>query len=94
MPRGYFFESASGVCFPEKSNIQFTLGLLNSKVISAFAQMLNPTATLQSGDLGKIPVVFQECEKISKIVDENISLSKSDWDAFETSWDFKKHPLI
>lgn len=94
MPRGYFFESASGVCFPEKSNIQFTLGLLNSKVISAFAQMLNPTATLQSGDLGKIPVVFQECEKISKIVDENISLSKSDWDAFETSWDFTKHPLL
>ena len=94
MPRGYFFESASGVCFPEKSNIQFTLGLLNSKVISAFAQMLNPTATLQSGDLGKIPVVFQECEKVSKIVDGNISLSKSDWDAFETSWDFTKHPLV
>lgn len=94
MPEGYFFESASGVCFPKKKNIFFTLGLLNSKVILGFSQMLNPTATLQSGDLGKIPVSVQRCEAITPKVQQNITLSKSDWDSFETSWDFTCHPLL
>ncbi|MFQ6805579.1 MAG: BREX-1 system adenine-specific DNA-methyltransferase PglX [Lachnospiraceae bacterium] len=96
MPQGFFFESASGVCFPKKSEIPYTLGLLNSKVIQSFAEMLNPTATLQSGDLARIPVLQMEekLKLISDMVTFNISLCKTDWDSFETSWDFQHHPLL
>ena len=57
MPKGFFFESASGVCFPQEKDTFYTLGLLNSNVIQKFAEMLNPTATLQSGDLARIPIL-------------------------------------
>ncbi|MCR5605341.1 MAG: BREX-1 system adenine-specific DNA-methyltransferase PglX, partial [Treponema sp.] len=95
MLKGYFFESASGVCFPT-TKTNYILGLLNSKIVQAFAEMLNPTATLQSGDLARIPVVIDEnmVEVVEKAVDESIEIAEHDWDSFETSWDFKKHPLI
>ena len=95
MPDGYFFESASGVCFPTKKT-NYILGLLNSKIVQAFAEMLNPTATLQSGDLARIPVVIDEYMEVivEKLVNDSIEIAKQDWDSFETSWDFKKHPLI
>lgn len=96
MEKGFFFESASGVCFPAESNRNYILGLLNSKVIQAIAEMLNPTATLQSGDLARVPVLIEK--QVSSLVDQmvaqNIGFSKSDWDSYETSWDFKKHPMM
>lgn len=96
MPRGYFFESASGVCFPKKRDIPYTLGVLNSKVIQKFAEMLNPTATLQSGDLARIPVLISErnYENVTERVNVCVEISKKDWDSFETSWDFTQHPLV
>lgn len=95
MLAGYFFESASGVCFPRIS-IEYILGLLNSKVAQSIAEMLNPTATLQSGDLGRVPVIQNGLfrERIEQIVMNSINISRTDWDSFETSWDFRVHPLI
>ena len=96
MQKDYFFESASGVCFPKSRDIPYTLGVLNSKVIQKFAEMLNPTATLQSGDLARIPVLIstENYENVTERVNECIEISKEDWDAFEVSWDFIQHPLI
>lgn len=96
MEKGFFFESASGVCFPSEANRNYILGLLNSKVIQAIAEMLNPTATLQSGDLARVPVLIDKrvSSLVEQLVQQNIDLSKSDWDSFETSWDFKIHPLV
>ena len=94
MPKGYFFESASGVCFPQKSDIQYTLGLLNSCVINTFAEIVNPTLTLQSGDVATIPVVKSEQNIVNEKVSTLVSTAKDDWDSFETSWDFKRHPLV
>ena len=94
MPDGYFFESASGVCFPSKSYLQYTLGLLNSKVISVFSEIVNPTLTLQSGDVATIPIMIGKQEKVNLLVHDNVSLCTEDWDYFETSWDFQVHPLI
>ena len=94
MPSGYFFESASGVCFPEKENIKYTLGLLNSNVINAFAEVVNPTLTLQSGDVGTIPVIVKDQEKVSYLVDKAIDICKKEWDSYEISWDFQRHPLV
>ena len=94
MPEGYFFESASGVCFPDKENISFTLGLLNSYVINHFAEIVNPTLTLQSGDVATIPVIEKNKESVNLMVFSLIKKAKIDWDSFETSWDFQKHPLL
>ena len=94
MPEGYFFESASGVCFPDKENISFTLGLLNSCVIKHFAEIVNPTLTLQSGDVATIPVIEKNKESVNLMVFSLIEKTKVDWDSFESSWDFKKHPLL
>ena len=94
MPEGYFFESASGVCFPDKENISFTLGLLNSYVINHFAEIVNPTLTLQSGDVATIPVIEKNKESVNLMVFSLIKKAKVDWDSFETSWDFHKHPLL
>ena len=93
MPSGYFFESASGVCFP-KSDMKFSLGFLNTNVAESFSKILNPTLHFQSGDLARIPLITDKKSKVEEIVTENIFISHTDWDSFETSWDFIRHPLI
>lgn len=94
MPENFFFESASGVCFPEEENRYYILGLLNSKVVLAFSKIVNPTLTLQSGDVATIPVIIDYENKINEITSSNIVLAKHDWDSYEISWDFIKHPFI
>ena len=72
------------------------LAILNSKISSFFLDFLSPTINFQLQDICNIPVL-KNAEIDDDIVDlakKNISLSKSDWDAFETSWDFTKHPLL
>lgn len=96
MPEGFFFESASGVCFPEQRISYYILGLLNTKIVRSYSRILNPTATLQSGDLARIPAIVSEKwqSKIETLVANNIADCQQDWDSFETSWDFVRHPLI
>ena len=94
MESGFFFESAAGVCFPKDDNLLFCLGLLNTEIVENYGSIVNPTLTLQSGDVATIPVIVGNKELVDSIVEKNIELSKSDWDSYETSWDFKKSPLI
>lgn len=96
MPEGFFFESTGSVCFAEKSHLFYLLGLLNTPVAEMVNMTINPTIHLQSGDVAKIPLNFNTTQKdfIEQIVQDNITLSKTDWDSFETSWDFEVHPLI
>ena len=70
--------------------------MCNTPVVDAYMKIIAPTINYQAGDIAKIPVIFkQECnEQVTALVKDNISFSKSDWDAFETSWDFTKHPLV
>ena len=74
------------------------LALLCSKISTDFINVINPTMNIQAGSVGNIPVIFDESgtfsERIEELAKDNIALSKQDWDAFEISWDFKKHPLI
>ena len=92
----FFFESAAGVCFPPQKDINYILGLLNTKISTNYGSIINPTLTLQSGDVATIPVIDSSRwrEKIELMVEYNIIISKTDWDSFETSWDFKRHPLV
>ena len=69
---------------------------MNNAVNSVFIQLVSPTLNYEVGHIKTIPVIFDNgrCEEINELVDENIRLSRADWDAFETSWDFRRHPLL
>ena len=91
----FFFESASGVCFPNNKDISYSLGLLNSPVLQIHKKVINPTLTFQSGDLESLPIIIgDKFELITVIVNKNIEISREDWDAHETSWDFQRNELI
>lgn len=95
----YLFDGAGGSLFIESSRIteKYLLGMLNSKVTTLFLNMISPTLNYNENHIGSIPVIeSQETKKgcIDEFAGENIWLSAEDWDSFETSWDFKKHPLI
>ena len=72
------------------------LRVLNSKFIEEVASIVAPTLNCSNGVAGTFPIIVDEINKptIDNIVQENIELSKIDWDSFETSWDFERHPLV
>lgn len=72
------------------------LGFLNSHVAEAFMSLLNPTINFTKSDIGNLPVYFCKLKKdfVAQFVQQNISISKQDWDAHETSWDFKENELV
>jgi hypothetical protein len=93
-PVGHVFDTAGTALFAESKLLMYLLGLLSTKITKNILLMLNPTLTFQTGDISKIPVIINENDRINTLVTANIALSRADWDAFETSWDFKRHPLI
>ena len=92
---GFIFDVGGSMLFP-KSNIKYVLALLGSKLTKLFLKCISPTLNYQVGDISKIPILYkkQEEETIENIVENNIKISKTEWDASETSWDFETHPLI
>lgn len=97
-PAGAISETA-GCCvfFDNKLDTFTTLGLMNSCILSTFVNVLNPSLCCQSGDIAKIPYKdFSDTTKkgVSQLIQQNISLSKQDWDAHETSWDFQRNELL
>lgn len=78
-----------------KYNLLYTLALMNSKVGEYYTKILNPTLHFKIGEFNKVPCLFDKSSNnIEEIVENNISFAEKDWDAFETSWDFKRSPLI
>ena len=90
------FDSAGSSMFPEGSEIYRYLGLMNTNIIQRLLNIINPTLNYGAGTIAEIPIL--ECDnsalQIVQISKENIALSKADWDSFETSWDFGRHPLL
>ena len=95
-PKGYIFDQASNGVFPPKDFYFYYLALLNSKAATNILSVINPSFNVLVGDIARIPVVVVESkrQKVDASVGEAINLSKSDWDSFETSWDFQIHPLL
>ena len=94
VPDGFIFETKGSMCFTDKKLLPYLLGLYNTPVIQSFLQMVSPTLDYHEGPLGKTPVIIEPSEQIGRTVCDNIALSKNDWDSFETSWDFQRHPLL
>ena len=94
-PKGYLFDSAGAKAFiKEKNNTWYILGCLNSKVAQHYLDFLAPTLHYKPGDINLVPFIKDKESKVEKISTQNVDITKNDWDSFETSWDFKKHPLI
>lgn len=96
-PTGFIFESKGSMCFVKNhAYLNYLLGLVNTKVVDAMLAVLSPTLDYHEGPMAKVPFVLDEKYEpiISADVKNNIELSRDDWDAFETSWDFVRHPMI
>ena len=96
MPEGFFFESTGSVCFSSSHILKYLLAYLNTPIAENLNRMINPTLHLQSGDVAKLPLKISECKikEVSQIADACIDIAKKDWDSYETSWDFKRNPLV
>ena len=92
---GALFDSAGSSMFPVKDSL-YILGLVNSKVTDTILKMINPTMNYGAGSIASIPVIISAEKKtyVAEEAEENVAISKSDWDSFETSWDFAEHPLV
>ena len=96
-PKGFTMNTKGSICYLKKADLQnYICGLLNSKPTMRFLELLAPTLDYSQGPVGKVPVLLdaENKKKVELGTLENIRLSKEDWDSFETSWDFKKHPLL
>ena len=90
---GFLFDNG-GSCLFANNHLLYIQGLLNSAV-SQELLTIQPTLNNQPGTIGSIPLILDDGEEqVQSLVQENIETSRKDWDSFETSWDFKKHPLV
>ena len=88
--------SGQSVIADSSELLDYLTGLLNTKIVMEILAILSPTIGFESGYINKIPVKYDTtyAQEICNIVNENISIAKTDWDMLETSWDFQVHPLI
>ena len=95
-PKGFVFESKGSMCYvKDENNLMYILGILNSKITSEALGILSPTLDFHEGPMAKVPIIkVDDFEYINPNIKKNIEISKIDWDSFETSWDFKRHPLL
>lgn len=96
LPEGFICDYAGCAIFPEGQDLLYLLGLFNSTLVGNILKMINPTINYQPGNIGSVPYLYSKEKKseIEELVKECIDLSKQDWDSFETSWNYKKHPFI
>ena len=91
---GAFDKGGATMCYVQHQD--YILALLNTKVAMLCFQFLNPTINLQIKDVKAVPVILAEGQeaRITELTKQQVATSKKDWDSFETSWDFRKHPMV
>ena len=95
-PQGSLYDM-NGMClFPERQNIKQLIAFANSKVMFEILRITAPTLAFQLGDVGRTPIMNELLENdcICDISEKNIDIARNDWDSYETSWDFKRNPLV
>lgn len=94
---GFLFDVAGPSIFGDINKRLYVLGALNSSVKKLLLESISPTLNYERGHICNFPLAITDENQylnICQIVQSNINLCKTDWDSFETSWDFKRHPLI
>ena len=90
-PTGFIPNARGPFIFSEERCL---LGYLNSCIPNVILKALSPTMSYNVGDVGLVPYISVNNSSISTLVQQNISISRQDWDAHETSWDFETNPLL
>lgn len=95
-PNGFIFDVAGTSIFGKEQTLDNIMSFLNSKVALSILSCLSPTLNYEVGHIGSIPIKSEVLNNKDAhyIVNQNKEISKIDWDSFETSWDFEKHPLV
>ena len=94
-PTGHIYDITGMSCFSD-SNLLYLLALCNTTIASECLKVLAPTIHCQIGDVANLPVIFDDSYSVQvlEFVNKCIDFSRTDWDSFETSWDFTRHPLV
>lgn len=96
-PKGFIISNAGMAIFCESRLLRYIIAFMNSVCVSdELLGVINQTLNFNAGDIEKLPLAFSD--KMESIVislsDDCIAKEKSDWDSYETSWDFKRNPLV
>lgn len=89
---GAISNTAGSSLYPQKEDMLMYLGFLNTKVAQYCLDIISPTLNYSAGPVGLIPVI--KTKQFDFLVSQNISISRADWDAHETSWDFEENELV
>ena len=94
-PQGFIYDVAGMSITEADVNKYALLGSLNSILFFNNVRIINPTVNMQCGDVAKAPnIIPTDSNSLEEISKECVSISKQDWDAHETSWDFGTSPLL
>lgn len=93
LPEGCIFDKG-GPSINLRSNIPEILALLNTNVAKYYFWVFNPSINLQVKDVKSFPIILPENPLLTEMADTNLKFCEYDWNAFETSWEFKHHPLV
>jgi hypothetical protein len=94
---GYIFDDTSRSAFGKHKeySLYYIAGFLCSRIAFQYLQALNPTMSFTNYDLERLPIIFAlDQGAVERLVKNNIAISQLDWDAFEVSWNFQRHPLL
>ena len=94
VPDGFIFETKGAMCYVEDKYLYNVLALYNTCVIQNFLAVVSPTLDYHEGPLGRTPIILNNDKIVRELAKKCVEYSMSDWDSFETSWDFKQHPLV
>lgn len=95
-PFGHIYDVAGTSVFANSDTLKYLQAFCNSKVALSILNAISPTINYEVGHIASLPIIENDENKESIIntVNNNIQISKTDWDSYETSWDFKRNPLI
>ena len=91
---GFINNDASMAIYKGSVSLELIAGLLNSKVAQYYLNLVNESLNYTTGNVSSIPYISSNDVEIEKKVNSCIDISRTDWDSFETSWDFQHHPLL
>ena len=94
LPSGFLFNVEAPTLFVDKNVNSYTLAFLNSCVAQKYLNAINATMHYLVGNISALPIRYKPQKMVDELTQLNIDLCKEDWDSFETSWDFKVHPLV
>lgn len=97
-PEGFLFDAAGPLCFvkPEEASLEMVLGFMSSSVFIEIMGIVNPTLNFPPNyiESAPVPLGIGKGDLIDPLVRDCVEISRNDWDLFETSWNFKRHPLV